>query len=235
MDMQISGSGNIPAGEYENIRISGSGRLCGHVKCNSLRVSGSTHGESIACSQEIRISGSAHVENDVHAANLHVSGSLYCGGNLTVQNDIGFSGGAHCEKNIKCGTLYVSGGITAKANIEAETATINGGISCDGLLNAEQIEIKLEGVGKSSIGSIGCSRLSVEKRKIKKLFGRRKKGTLEVKNDIEGDEIYVEYVTCPRVSGRTVKVGKNCEIKLLQYGESYEIHEKAKVGRIEKI
>lgn len=235
MDMRISGSGNIPAGEYENIRISGSGRLCGHVKCNSLHVSGSTHGESIACSQEIRISGSAHIENDVHAANLHVSGSLYCGGNLTVQNDIGFSGGAHCEKNIKCGTLFVSGGITAKASIEAETATINGGISCDGLLNAEQIEIKLEGVGKSSIGSIGCSRLSVEKRKIKKLFGRRKKGTLEVKNDIEGDEIDIEYVTCPRVSGRTVKVGIGCEIALLQYSESYEIHEKAKVGRIEKI
>ena len=235
MDMQISGSGNIPAGEYENIRISGSGSLYGHVKCTSLRVSGSSHGESIVCSQDIRISGSTHMEKDVQAADLHVSGSLNCGGNLTVQNEISLSGGMHCEKNIKCGTLYVSGGITANANIEAETATINGGICCDGLLNAEQIQIKLEGVGKSSIGSIGCSRLSVEKRKIKKLFGRRKKGILSVKNDIEGDEIYVEYVTCPRVSGRTVKVGKGCEIELLQYSDSYEIHEKAKIGRIEKI
>ena len=38
MDMKISGSGSIPAGEYDVIKISGSGNIGGKVKCTELHV-----------------------------------------------------------------------------------------------------------------------------------------------------------------------------------------------------
>ena len=44
MDMKISGSGVIGAGEYEDIRISGSGRLQGLVRCKSFAASGAAFG-----------------------------------------------------------------------------------------------------------------------------------------------------------------------------------------------
>lgn len=234
MDMKISGSGNIPAGEYDVIKISGSGRLAGQVKCSSLHVSGSAHGEALECWGDVRISGSAHFDKEVTCGSLYVSGAVHCGANVTVAHEIKLAGGSRCEGNLKCGELYVAGALHAEQNIEAETARIHGGISCDGLLNAEDIEIEIEQNAKSSIGSIGCSKLLVEQRRVKKLFGIRM-GYLNVKDAIEGDEIDIEHVTCPRISGRTVKVGKGCDIDLLQYSEKYEIHEKAKVGRIERI
>lgn len=235
MDMKISGSGSIPAGEYDVIKISGSGRLAGQVKCSSLHVSGSAHGEALECWGDVRVSGSAHFDKEVMCGSLYVSGAVHCGANVTVAHEIKLSGGSRCEGNLKCGELYVAGALQAEQNIEAETVRIHGGIGCDGLLNAEDIEIEIEQNAKSSIGSIGCSKLFVERRNSHKLFRRRGNGVLTVKNEIEGDEIEIEYVVCPRVSGRCVTLGEGCEIELLQYSEKYEIHEKAKVGRIERI
>lgn len=235
MDMKISGSGTIPAGEYDAIKISGSGKLSGHVKCASLGISGSAHGEALECWGDIRVSGSAHFVDDVTSGSMYVSGAVHCGANVTVLHEVKLSGGSRCQGNLKCGELHVSGALQAEKNIEAETARIHGGIVCNGLLNAEDIQIEIEQNAKCSIGSIGCSKLLVERRNSNKLFKRRGNGVVTVKNEIEGDEIDIEYVTCPRASGRTVKIGEGCEIDLLQYSESYEIHDKAKVGKIENI
>ena len=56
-----------------------------------------------------------------------------------------------------------------------------------------------------------------------------------MKNAIEADTIALENVKTPRVSGRIVAIGEDCEIDLVQYSEEIEISPKAKVGRTEKI
>ena len=56
-----------------------------------------------------------------------------------------------------------------------------------------------------------------------------------MKNSVEGDDIALEGVTAPRVSGRVVAIGEGCEIDLVQYSEQVEISPEAKVGRTEKI
>lgn len=241
MDMHISGSGKIPAGEYDSIRISGSGSLHGLVRCNSMAISGSAHGETLCCNESIRISGSAHFSQDVTTANLVVSGSAHTQGSITASGEVKLAGGLHCEKNLKAATLIVAGGLNVDGDIEAETARMHGGICCPGLLNAEEIEIETD--GHTKIGSIGGSRIVITKKDGKngkkrlslfsKISGKRHVTIIE--QAIEGDDIAIESVTCPRVSGRVVAVGEDCEIALLQYGERYEIHEKAKVGRIERI
>ena len=42
MNVRISGNGNICAGEYDNIHISGSSTLKGPIRCNSFYCSGSS-------------------------------------------------------------------------------------------------------------------------------------------------------------------------------------------------
>lgn len=241
MDMHISGSGLIPAGEYDSIRISGSGSLHGTVKCTSLGISGSAHGESLICTGDVRVSGSCHFEHNVITKDLHVSGSARVNGDISATGEIRLAGGVHCDGNIKASTLIVAGGVNVGGDVEAENARIHGGIHCPGLLNAETVEI--ENDGHTKIGSIGGSKIVITCKHGKKskkrlpLFSKlaAKHDQVDIEHSIEGDDIALENVVCPRVSGRIVAIGEDCQIELLQYSESYEIHDKAKVDRIEHI
>ena len=44
MNMEISGLGKISSGEYDNLSISGCGRLDGEIRCNSFSASGLAKG-----------------------------------------------------------------------------------------------------------------------------------------------------------------------------------------------
>lgn len=242
MNMHISGSGNIPAGEYEKVSVSGSARLHGLVRCNSFATSGSSAGESIECSEGFKISGSSAFSGNVSAGYIGISGSFSCGGELISSGKIICSGGAKCEKSIKCDELSVSGSIKVGLDVEAERIKIDGVIDCKGLLNAEDIEIKFD--KGMDIGSIGGSKIIIIKEP-KRKFGERlpllsslvKKvnGNVHVEGSIEGDEIALEAVTCPRVTGRVVAVGAGCDIDLVQYSDQIEVSPDARVGKTEKI
>ena len=38
MDFKISGSGQIGAGDYDDVKISGSGKACGFIRCHDFQV-----------------------------------------------------------------------------------------------------------------------------------------------------------------------------------------------------
>ena len=58
MDMKISGSSAMPGGEYRTVSISGSGKVQGSLRCESLRCSGSARVQGdVDCAGEIRCSG----------------------------------------------------------------------------------------------------------------------------------------------------------------------------------
>ena len=176
------------------------------------------------------------------AGYIGISGSFSCGGELVSNGKIICSGGAKCEKSIKCDELAVSGSIKIGEDVEAEKIKIDGIINCSGLLNAEDIEIKFD--KGMDIGSIGGSKIIIIKEP-KRKFGERlpllsslvKKinGNVHVEGSIEGDEIALEAVTCPRVTGRVVAVGAGCDIDLVQYSDQIEISPDANVGKTEKI
>ena len=143
---------------------------------------------------------------------------------------------------MKCNDLFVSGSMKVCGDVEAETVKVHGCINCDGLLNAEDVEIKFE--TGMHIGSIGGSKIVVfSKNPVKpikrlSLFAslcKSRIATVAVSSCVEGDEIALESVTCPRVTGRVVAIGSGCDIELVQYGEIIEIHPDAKVGKTEKI
>lgn len=244
--MNISGSGKIAAGEYnEKITVSGSGKLCGNVRCIALRCSGSVKAEgAVTCSEEVEVSGSCHIARSVTAKTVSASGSLRIEGDMTAEDKIKASGSLDCEGNIKCATLKCSGSVSAGREIAAEEIRISGRVKCAGLMNAEKIEIDMSGASMtSSIGSIGGSEIKVYNSNGGKAISRMPLlkhivgggGSLRVDELIEGDVIALEYVTSPKVVGRIVAIGEGCDIELLQYSEKVEIHPSAKVGKSEKI
>ena len=242
MDMVISGSGLIASGEYDNIKISGSGNLNGLIRCKSLHCSGAAKGEAeIECKNEIHTSGSAKFDKSIKCGELSVSGAFKCGGDLTVEKSLKTSGGTKCGGSVKAGSISVSGGLSIEGDAEAETVKVFGVLNCGGLLNAESIEIRFK--DGMDIGSIGGSRINIyteelSKRRIKlPLFSSLVKGAsaVRVNNSIEGDIIALEGVVTPRVSGRIVAISDGCEIDLVQYSEQVEISPNAKVRKTEKI
>lgn len=247
MDMKISGSGTIPGGEYERVCISGSGKCHGNIRCKEFRGAGSAHCHGdVACTESFTVSGSGHIDGNVTAEEIRVSGSCHIGGTCEAENSAQFSGSCHIGgKTVSRRDLLISGSLHAKNDIEAEHAVIKGVVHCDGLLNAETVEMELQN-SLSRINGIGGSKISIKPKtsgggKSFSLFGwtiqraESKNGVvLEVADSIEGDEITLAGVKAANVVGRTVVIGENCEIGTVRYSESVEIAESAKVGRTEK-
>lgn len=244
MDMKIAGSGIIAAGEYENIRVSGSAKVGGPIRCQSFHCSGSAHCEgTIEAHKDIKVSGSAHFDQSVSAQSIGISGSARIDGNCTSTEEIRISGAMRCDGDIKGNTIAISGAAHAE-NIEGEDVQINGKIVCAGLLNAENIVIKMNGA-TSEIGSIGGSKIHIYPERhhkkivrlplLSKLLGNNGRNDLVVEDSIEGDEIALELVTAKTVIGRVVAIGEGCHIDLVQYSEAIEISPDATVARRERI
>lgn len=247
--MNISGSGRIPAGEYnENISISGSGKIDGNLRCLSISCSGSTKAEGkVFCNGDFRCSGSAHLKKELHAKNITASGSLRVEDNIFCENIVRISGGMVCKGELKAGSVCCAGSIEISGDIEAEEFKSAGKLLCGGLLNAEKISISLDGAS-GRVGSIGGSEISIywdPKKPRSKKLGRMplfsklvnegSQGCFVVEELIEGDTVAIECVKVPKVVGRVVAIGEGSEIDLVQYSEEMEIHPDAKVGKIEKI
>jgi hypothetical protein len=81
------------------------------------------------------------------------------------------------------------------------------------------------------VESIGGSSIHIKRKRFSVIPKRR----VIVSSAIEGDNLTLEYVTCPRVTGRVVTIGKGCVIDLVQYSDSLDISPKAKCGKTEKI
>jgi hypothetical protein len=52
---------------------------------------------------------------------------------------------------------------------------------------------------------------------------------------IEGDDIYLEYTRVKVVRGSNVKIGKGCEIELVEYENNFQQDREAKVNDSKKI
>lgn len=242
MDMRISGSGTVSAGEYDDIRISGSGRTEGLVRCNSFHASGSFSGDELECIEEIHISGSGKLEGNLSAESCVISGAFTCSGNITIKDSAAIAGAIKCEKNIKCGELRIAGAAKIKGDIEAEKAVITGGVKCGGLINAEELIIKLNSRGDIHANSIGGSKIFVDTNTIahhpgifEKIFGWNEGGKLIIEESIEGDEIILDNTEAKTVIGKNVNIGAGCKIGVLQYSGEAVISPYAKVSSVEKI
>ena len=245
--MHISGSGHIPAGEYnDKISISGSGRLDGNIRCTSLSVSGSAHcAGDLACTENIVVSGSGHFDGNITSKSMTVSGSAHIGGDLTIKEIVRVSGSAKVCGGIRSGAVHASGVLKVEKGIETEEFRAEGAIDCGGLLNAETVDISMDGRAHSRVGSIGGGEIRVYLRKSEKpkkrqlpLFSRLVNGggsDLTVSELVEGDVVALECVKAPTVVGRVVAIGADCEIGLVQYTEECEIHPDARVERYEQI
>ena len=250
--MNITGSGTIQGGDYnEGIHISGSGIINGRTRCTELHVSGAVCSNSgFECTGEIHVSGSGKFE-DVKAAAVHASGS-FIAKSLDVGGELRSSGSCKIKEKLNANDAHISGSLSAneakfrnakisgrfdcEGDAEAEEFLISGPVFIKGLLNAENVDIKL-GFRKFTnvINSIGGTTIRIELREeAHRPFAKTVAKTI-VKESIEGDAIFLENTECPLVVGKNVIIGEGCKIGKVQYTNNFSRDGSAEIGFIEKI
>ena len=229
MDMKISGSGAVSGGEYDNIKSSGTVRMCGTVKCTSLKSSGTARGEKLVCTGTVRTSGSAKFTGEVRARDLKTSGTFLA--NDLEASTVTASGKFIINGQIKVTEINAQGSFKACEDIEAENVELCGKVVCCGLLNAENTVIKFS--RGTEIGSIGGGKIELTREKL--LFIALPFRVAKISSAIEGDEIKLDHVTAPRVTGRSIIIGAGCKIELLEYSESCEIDKRAIVKHTKRV
>lgn len=241
-DLKISGSGTAGGGKYQEVSISGSGKINGDVQCESFKISGSGKICGSLLADEFRISGYGTVEGNLKCKDGKISGSgkvcenveaeeFKISGSGTVEGDFKgkdftISGTGTIGGKVSCDEIKVSGIMNAHKSVEGENIDVSGAIKCVGMVNAEKITINLN--GSSSIGEIGAREINVKESLgsgflgwIAKAFGNNY-GRLDVKV-IEADDIYLENTDADVVRGARIIIGKGCKIGRVEYSESLKI------------
>ncbi len=228
IDMRISGSSTMPGGEYGKVRISGSGKVQGNLKCESMTCSGAAKvlGD-ILCLGDMGVSGSFQCEGNVQAKEISASGSCEVGGSLT-GDSLRISGSTKIGGSIHMGQVKCSGSVMVENDVEGDTVRLCGKTEIKGLLNAETVEISADGL--SEIGDIGGTNIFVKREDVSRrvfvfLGSLRTRGLGLRVNTVEGDTVELENTTAKVVRGKRVVIGEGCRIERVEYSEHFEAAE----------
>ena len=237
-DIKISGSGSSGGGKYNDVTISGSGKISGDLECVDFKTSGSSKVIGNLKAETIKISGSARIEGNVEVGEMRVSGSSHVIGQVKGQS-IKISGSTHIEGNLYGEEVSVSGSVNIGKDCEAESFKASGNFKIQGLLNAGEVNINLG--GKSSVKEIGGEHIEVRvsimdnfffKKIIDKMFNSEGALTTEL---IEGDKIYLENTNAKIVRGKHVTIGEGCNIGLIEYSEESKVSSASVVKEQKKV
>ncbi|MBU3217070.1 polymer-forming cytoskeletal protein [Clostridium estertheticum] len=237
-DLKMSGSGSSCGGKYNDVFISGSGKINGDLDCVYFKTSGSSKVIGNLKAETIKISGSSKIEGNVEVKDIKISGSTHVIGNLKSEN-VSISGSTHIDGNLCAQEVNISGSVTIGKNCEAECFKANGGFKIQELLNAGQITIRLG--GNCFVKEIGGEHIdirvhpmdnSIFRKAIDKIFNTRAELTTDL---IEGDDIYLQNTNVNIVRGNNITIGTGCNIDLVEYKEEINISDSSIVKNQKKI
>ena len=136
MDMRISGSSTMPGGEYGKVSISGSGKVQGNLKCESLSCSGAGKVKGDMVAQNVSCSGSVKVEGSMDCREkLSTSGSFQCTGPVEAQ-ELKCSGSFQAMGKVTGGEFRISGAMRAAAGVHCREFRSSGSTRIQGDLEA---------------------------------------------------------------------------------------------------
>jgi len=236
-DLKINGSGTAAGGDYGLIRINGSGRVTGDLTCDDFIINGSGEASGRVESQTLKVNGSGRVADDLSSKEVKINGSANLGGEVSCET-FSVSGTADVKKGLKAHKVNINGSVKIEGDLSADEFTSNGLFEINGLLNADNIEVRLYW-HKSRAREIGGEKISVGLGKgglgvIKTLFTGIHYPSL-VADSIEGNDISLENTTAKVVRGNNITIGAGCEIGLVEYKGTFHKAGGAKVAEERKI
>lgn len=248
-DIFINGTGSCGGGVFDTARINGAGKFTSNVECDDFNCNGTgkVHGDLIAKEAEIKgtcgfsgnvsaneleVDGAVKIARNVNVSKMNVNGSIVIGADLSSEN-IRVDGECKVSGNVESICLNLQGILKAE-NCECEKFTGTGKVNINGLLTAEEIDLKL--FWNSTIHEVGGHKVKIEpaEKMVMKLIAKFIKPKLKV-DVIEADEVSITYTKAKIVRGANVWLGDGCEVDLIEYTEIFTPGANAKYGKAVKV
>jgi cytoskeletal protein CcmA (bactofilin family) len=220
-DLIINGFGSANGGEFERVVINGKGTVNGKLNCTTLECNGTGAVTGDVTSDKINVSGSGKISGNVMCQDLLIKGKASILGDAKINNMI-VQGKATVSGSVKGEELTVQGSIVIDEDCEVEIFNSQGHFSIGGLLSAEDIDI--ETFGECKANEIGGKTIRVKQKSSMLMSLIKTLKSIHLVSDlIEGDQIELENTKAKIVRGNHINIGKNCEIDLVEYKESYHL------------
>lgn len=233
--LNISGSSKYPGGKYDDISISGNGKITGDVICDTIDVSGMGKVEGDVNANRISTEGTLKICGDIEAQKISISGMFKCEKSINTKS-INISGVSKIEGSLKCESIDCQGMLKVESDIECENLYINGKINCEGFVNCEKFDLVISNVS-SSVKELGASYINIQDDGAGwGIFNILKLKKSIFKADvIEGDNIKLSNCEAKIVRGKHIIIGENCNIETVEYSSDIDISNSSKVIKSIKI
>ncbi|MBT2729226.1 cytoplasmic protein [Bacillus sp. ISL-75] len=232
-DLVINGFGASNGGQFRVVTLNGRGTVNNDLECVELDCNGSGILNGNVISEKAKVNGHAKVRGSIDSKILTIDGSARIDKNLSVEK-LKVSGKATVGGRVKCEEIKIQGAFTVSEDCEAEIFKAESQFTIGGLLNADQVDIKMFGECKAK--EIGGQTITVKAKG--SLVGNLLKAFFKPQLEtelIEGDKIELENTIAKVVRGNQVWIGPNCQIGLVEYTEEFSMDKKAIVTENRKV
>ena len=242
-DLHIDRAGTYSGGEFDNVSISGSGKINGDVSCKNFSSSGTSKVEGKIICEKFKSAGSGKVYGNLEGEEIVACGYFKVKGDVKGEN-ICLFGMTKITGSVKGERIGGAGVLSVNKNIEAEEVHIEGSVYNKGIINAEKVMIECKNgnenssfheIGASVVTIKGCSEVvesNVSRFLLGMFTGISTRGT--VGHLIEGDTIYVEHAKIEIIRGEKVTIGPHMEVGCVEYTQELQVSDTAVVKEIIK-
>ncbi|MFX1505117.1 MAG: polymer-forming cytoskeletal protein [Promethearchaeota archaeon] len=199
--IKISGSGRVDGWRGGSIAISGSGK----ISDEEIKVSGSASLPGDLQTHTLKASGSVKADGPIETTIFKCSGSCKIDGELVAYETLVISGSGKITGDINAGNLSSSGSLDVAGEVQCVNAEMNGAYKIGGNVKCQESfvsEINAKCFIKEDLVCGGDVHIEQGSHR----------GQLKVDQILAEGDIYLEGVSAQLVSGKTVKIGPDCQV-----------------------
>jgi len=210
-----------------NARVMGEGHISG-ASYGKISVMGKAFIDEPVFCERLRIMGETEVKSDIKASFVKLRGEMKIDGKADFEQ-ARIMGVVRSEGGWRCGTLKLWGELHSSGDCYSEHITVRGVISAKGLFSADYALFK--GKYPSFFEDMGGQSLRV----FCPWYSRLSSGFAVTAKNIEFDDIDIDYVKADTVRGHDIKIGRHCEIGLVEYSGTLTVCDGARIERQVKL
>ncbi len=231
-DMIIDGIGSISEGQYKNITIDGMGTFQGDIEAECIQIDGKGKSLGKINCNKLDVDGHFTSYDDINInTKCEVNGYHKSTGSMKGKN-LNVNGRLEIEKEVNFDKIQIDGDFITSGDCQCGNFYLDGRASISGLLSGDNLELNISRVNE--IKEIGGEKLSVRRNgnnlRSVLFFAKDRKAKL-ICNEIEADEIYLEYTHCNIVRGRDIEIGEGCVIDKIEYTGTLKESSKSKINK----
>ncbi|QCJ40703.1 polymer-forming cytoskeletal protein [Bacillus sp. S3] len=231
-DLNINGFGSANGGQFRHVTINGKGTVNSDIDCVEFDCNGSGTVNGNVVTNKAKINGNGKVKGNLDCKSLSVDGTAKIEHNLYAEQ-LKVAGKASVGGKVRAEEIAIKGRLTVEGDCEAESFKAESLFIIGGLLNADEVDIKIFGECKAR--EIGGQTIRIkDKPALMGLFKSFIQTQLETEC-IEGDKIELENTKAAVVRGNEITIGPKCEIGLVEYSGKLSVDKKAVVKESRKI